>query len=368
MMYNRQVLFDYIYGNDIKDYNIEDLENDCHFMMNVIKITKDKKMYNLCSDNVMQDYEFVKFLITTFEDDASFCCMVANKYLDYKKLNDKSLNFNDKEVIEICIIMRQIVSKQSDISTATYGLVAECFNTFINFKIDMTIKEEENPRVRDELGLGFVFIVDNYSSSYEIMKFFAIDMLNKIFYENPDMTLEEIIHSKFRDKEKLQSINLNTFIIDYVNQFDQFLACYIACHLDTISNIKADINNKIKHWDSYIKKINTLRRDILEQYIIDFWNTYQDKVLFDCYSVSREVIKSMGVDNIFNDNDDDFPNGHKTYKQDNNILEMKFRLEIENLIKKLLAKDVITRITDDYNYQRVKTKTLSLDFKNKREL
>ena len=56
--YNSKVVFDYINGNEIIDYNIDELEDDYEFMMMVINYTNDKNMYNLCSDEVKTNYEF----------------------------------------------------------------------------------------------------------------------------------------------------------------------------------------------------------------------------------------------------------------------------------------------------------------------
>ena len=50
--YNKKLVFDYVVGNDLDDYEIDELENTPEFMIEVIKYTQDKKMYNFCSDNV----------------------------------------------------------------------------------------------------------------------------------------------------------------------------------------------------------------------------------------------------------------------------------------------------------------------------
>ena len=61
--YSDKIVNDYIYGNDIEEYDIGQLENDPVFMMQVIDKTNDKKMYKFCSDEVKNNYEFVKFII-----------------------------------------------------------------------------------------------------------------------------------------------------------------------------------------------------------------------------------------------------------------------------------------------------------------
>ena len=42
--YNNKLIEDYIQGNDIEGYNIDDLENDYDFMISVIVKSNDKNM------------------------------------------------------------------------------------------------------------------------------------------------------------------------------------------------------------------------------------------------------------------------------------------------------------------------------------
>ena len=47
--YSKKLIYDYIMGNEISEYNIDDLENDYIFIKEVIESTSDKKMYNIYS-------------------------------------------------------------------------------------------------------------------------------------------------------------------------------------------------------------------------------------------------------------------------------------------------------------------------------
>ena len=77
-MYSIKTIESYIKGEDIKEYTIEELENDSKFMLMVAFTTNDKNIYNLCSENVKLDYEFVKMMIKRFKNDLSFVCQIAN--------------------------------------------------------------------------------------------------------------------------------------------------------------------------------------------------------------------------------------------------------------------------------------------------
>ena len=52
MKFNKDLVLDYVYGNDICDYDIEKLENDFDFMLEVLKYTKDSNMYFFCSEEI----------------------------------------------------------------------------------------------------------------------------------------------------------------------------------------------------------------------------------------------------------------------------------------------------------------------------
>ena len=67
--YPKKLIFDYISGNDINNFNIDALEEDYLFMIDIINYTKDKATYNWCSDVVKNNHEFVKFILTTLKDD-----------------------------------------------------------------------------------------------------------------------------------------------------------------------------------------------------------------------------------------------------------------------------------------------------------
>ena len=46
--YDNKIVNDYINGNDIDDFNIDDLENDSMFMKKAIVASNDKNFYRIC--------------------------------------------------------------------------------------------------------------------------------------------------------------------------------------------------------------------------------------------------------------------------------------------------------------------------------
>ena len=102
--YDKKIIYDYIMGNDLGEYSSEELEDNKDFMIEVIEKTNDKRMYNLCSDNVRLDYEFVKYIVLKFRDDVDFIKEVADNYLNNIGVD------NDYERVELLAIMSSLTN------------------------------------------------------------------------------------------------------------------------------------------------------------------------------------------------------------------------------------------------------------------
>jgi len=79
--YDKKIINAYINGEDIEDYTIEELENDSKFMKMVIAKTHDKKMYELCSEELKKDPNFIKYIIMFFNSDKEFICKVMDEFI-----------------------------------------------------------------------------------------------------------------------------------------------------------------------------------------------------------------------------------------------------------------------------------------------
>lgn len=79
--YNKKTILDYISGNDIDGFSIEELEDNPNFMADVMEFTADKRMYHFCSDNVKRNHDFVIRIIAKFKDDIDFITQIADNYV-----------------------------------------------------------------------------------------------------------------------------------------------------------------------------------------------------------------------------------------------------------------------------------------------
>ena len=103
--YNQKLIWEYINGEEIP--NIDKLEKDYQFLMQVIKTSKDKNMYKLCSKEIKENYQFIKFIIETFKSDEEFITKIADDYLN--KFGEETL-----ESKELIFLMCELLNKNSN--------------------------------------------------------------------------------------------------------------------------------------------------------------------------------------------------------------------------------------------------------------
>ena len=102
--YSLKTIVNYINGDEISDYDIDYLENNPQFMMEVINFSHDKNMYNLCSNEIKKDYEFIIFLIYKFKDDLKFLTKIVDDFI--------SSNPSLFEQIEVKLAFGEVLKKQ----------------------------------------------------------------------------------------------------------------------------------------------------------------------------------------------------------------------------------------------------------------
>lgn len=296
--YDKKVVFDYICGNDIVDYDIDDLENDYQFMIDVIKYTRDKNMYNLCSTSVKNNYIFVKFLVQEFKNDLEFISMVADNYLS-------SLDKKDITFYELNILMCDIIGENCDTKYASYHIQKSLFYTSQMLAFSSFIKQEEDETVLAEFGLGFPFIIDEYGTSDVIQNFFARNLINEIFY-NDNMTLEELIHKQLKDYKKIEVQGINQYLIYYISSFDSYLASYASVHPELLKNISKEVNNIITNWENYLDRINKRKISIFYQEVEKELEKLQYGVRFSLTELINYVVKKLNLESIFEKYDDSY--------------------------------------------------------------
>ena len=208
--YSINLINDYILGNDIQNYNLEDLENDYEFMKLVILYSKDKNMYNLCSEKLKNNYEFIKFIINVFKDDIPFIRSIVDPYLENTN--------NEIEQIELCILMSDFTKNCDENIRIKYNLFSTSFYNCLVVDIEV-YKRQEN-----WIGKGFIVAYELYKSSKIITDFLATKFVVNIF---SDVNLEELLHKKYKTYDKFIEEGKNNFLLKVIDIYDSSLTNYL---------------------------------------------------------------------------------------------------------------------------------------------
>lgn len=347
--YSEELIVDYIYGNDIEDYDIDDLENDYKFMMEVIKYTNDKNMYDLCSDEVKQEYEFVKFMIEMFKDDDNFIISVAHNYLD-------NIDESDITYKEIAVLISNLTDANKNEDAILFKVKSQLISEAEFSEIEVFLENCTDEKLKEKLGLGFVYIMEKYGNSKILMDFFADQFIKNIFYYNGEYSLEEYIHLNVRDKNKIIEPGINNFIINHVEHFDSTLAGHISNNIKLIEHLYKNIEQIVNKWDYYMISLNNRREAIIEQEVFQFMDDNKIRVDFSVYKVINYLLNNLGYnpldDETFLDESDELD--LKIYKKLEegkgfDFSEYKLISYLTNLIKEMYSKDVVVKEFSDYN-------------------
>ena len=136
--YNIETVYNYINGEDITDFTLEELESNTNFMIDVINVSNDKNFYNFTEDNVKTDYRFVKFIINKFKEDENLITVVADTYIENQD--------NEQNYIELLIIMCNLIKDKNSKNYKKYKFLLEVNHKSKRLQIELgKLKITKNP-------------------------------------------------------------------------------------------------------------------------------------------------------------------------------------------------------------------------------
>ena len=301
MVINSKLIFDYICGNDILEYDIDQLENNPKFMLEVIRYSKDKKMYNLCSDEIKKNYEFVKGLLDIFSNDIDFlekvCDFCLKDRSSFNKIYD--ITIDDVREREIIVLMNNLLT-----SKGIKGHKYQCLALLIYESSVLEFEEyknvESDKELIDDLGNGFSFYQIFYQDSSILIDYIAKRMVIDIFYNDSSFRFEDLIHKYYNNGSITKNKGINNFIISYVNMFDNSLADYVGSHIEIAKDIEIGIKVVLSNWDRYVEISNRRKVDIFYDDVLKCIDKYDLGDVFDVYDVVDYVIEELHLEDIFN--------------------------------------------------------------------
>ena len=332
------------------------MKNDKNFMMEAIAYTKDKNMYDLCSDELKKDYEFVRFMITTFSSDRNFIEQLAEDYIE-------DLDEEDIVYKELSVLMTSLLSKRE-------------LNTFNGRALAFYIKEciglsalEESGELDDVLpnfGKGFFVIQTKYETSDIIQRFFAERFLSDIFF-NGRINFEELIHSKAKNIKDIDEKGETIFLLNIINEVDPNLYDYTAVHIELLRPISKELDKVKNRWASYVYDRDFRRVTIFYQ---EAYKIMEDLQIVACDEMCEYVKVKLGLQEEFKpyemDELDDMEYDLKKYEGPTLPLnEMMALKKLLKLARELFGNEVINTEVNQEEFEKHEGKVIQVDFGKK---
>lgn len=298
--YNLKHVYDYIFGNDIEDYNIEELENDPNFMFLVLKKSRDKRMYELCSDNVKNNYSFVKNVIDLFEEDLDFASLVAENYLNSLSKNETEYSLSYKE-------LNIIMTNKLGHTINSFSLRAAAFYETEKVRIAACMKALEADGINDNIGHGFLFSFAEYSDSEVVVDYIAKRMINETFYGDKD--LEYLVHKSFKNLFLFEAYGEVNFLHRELSKYDPYLAEYTfgsykePDFINFFASVLKDIEKVKYKWSMYMDRLNAWRVSVFGYEVGKYLTEECPLGNLEYGEIATYVAKVLDVEDIFQKHD-----------------------------------------------------------------
>ena len=288
--YNSKIIFDYIVGNDLDGYSIDELENDSNFMMDVIKITRDKRMHNLCSDDIKKNCTFVEFLISFFKDDLDFIISIADNYIQNPDVDDV-----DKE--EIKIFIGNFYDNDKYSALEKYKVSSYSFyNSVVNDCYSVIRKMSDSERESCSL---FRIIELTFFDRKVIKDYFAKNLVYECLCENLECRFADLIHYYFNEVSDLESYGETKFLLFYLSSSDRFLRDYLSVYPNLLESYCKDIEKVKKDWNNYNNRLNFDRVQQVIDYASEYLRNECLSFYTDFFDIILDAVTPLGLKSVF---------------------------------------------------------------------
>lgn len=358
MKYDINLIKDYVLGNDI-NCDINELEDDYNFMIDVINYTNDKKMYNFCTDKVKNNYDFVKYIIIKFKFDIKFICTVADNYLENEKDETKKM--------DITLLISQLSKNEK------YNMLLDVEYYNSRLKFELYKEENKEDKFTNELDMGFLLIFHLYNHNECIMNFYAKKYIDEIFQEEMEK-LEFNIHQQFKTFKNLKEYGINIYLLNIILKHDINLYNYLTCHLDLFDELKIKIQNIESNWELYNQQLEKTKYEVIVDEAHSYFEEYENEIKYEesefLYSIAIELGIVKQIKNIIDEN---YPYDFDEYienikilvdKKEMSFIQLRHYYNIKKMIIKYLNLDIFG--SEESNNKK-ESKIIKLDFKSNKE-
>ena len=245
--YSLKTIVDYVSGNEIYDYDIDDLENDSQFMMDVIDFTNDKNMYNLCPNIMKNNYSFILFMVNKFKNDLLF----VNKIV--KDFCEKSQDLFEQ--IEVRLALCSIAKSQDYDLYQENFLIVEALYGVMKYEVDNAVLDDPS------LGEGFKLITYSFDFSELALNYFAKNFVEEIFSKY--IKLDDFLHQHYNTYQEFEKSGVKSFIIKVLSRYDDELAAYVTQHIDVLDELIKKFERIKRNWNWYIENLKDKKYNMI---------------------------------------------------------------------------------------------------------
>ncbi len=281
MAYNTKLILDYINGDELDGYDVDELENDPEFMIQAIMASGDKKLYNLCSSKVKSDLKFVSMLILRFKTDVDFIDSVADEFLklvhdDYERTN---------VIVQMCNALENAHHEEQ---YAKYRILFMA--KFMTEMLGNVAYREVHPEDR-EFGLGFSIFYDQYNGDEEVIKYYARQSIDYLLDE--EVNLKDVLHSMYDSPSEITKGGTVTFMVDFLRRYDEDLSDYAAVHPDVLKTFQERLKKVMTGWDNYTNREEEYNYEMMFTRVHDYYQSVEMQTTISeeayIYYVGREL-------------------------------------------------------------------------------
>lgn len=116
---------------------------------------------------------------------------------------------------------------------------------------EIIIQKEEDQEWKQNWGMGFWFVLNEFNTKPMIKDFMAKHMLEEIYKEDKEFNIEKYLHSRFNSKEALLKIGIKNYILGSIYGYDESLSGYLTVHPELLGDVEKRLNRIILNWDKY---------------------------------------------------------------------------------------------------------------------
>lgn len=314
----------------------------------------------MCSNEVKNNYEFIKFMVLEFSSDLDFIIEVANEYM--------SMFNNDLDVtrLELTFIMANLLKDYKNLDedkmdvSIHYNMSKSMFLSSEKVKRQLEIIKEEDLFWKEEFGLGFrINQYEYYCTSDIVMNEIASTYIEDIFYNEADIKLEDLIHNRFKTVEDFNNFGVRKFLLNYIRCYDTNLADYIECHINLLRDLEKDIDRVIRNFDNYNDNLEVRRNLIFKHDAYEILGKYNCCTPINEFFVIIDKMNIKGIPKFFINDEE----GATLNLVDiNNIEEYKIIKELIELAKEVYLKPITELDDDNVSNEIIQNKADILDF------